>query len=58
MKDKDLLKQLKKDGWIEVRCKGSHHTLKKDDKTIVVPVHNKDMDTGLLNAIMKQAGLK
>lgn len=58
MKDKELLKLLKKDGWIIVRIKGSHHILQKDGKTTVIPIHGKDVPTGLLNAILKETGLK
>lgn len=32
MKDKDLLKLLEKNGWVEERIKGSHHVMKKDGK--------------------------
>ena len=55
MRDKDLLKQLIKDGWVEVRKTGSHHILNKGSETIVLPVHGKDVKPGLLNAILKQA---
>ena len=58
MKDKDLLKMLIKNGWKEVNVNGSHHKIKKGLDTITVPVHGKDMDKGLLSAILKQAGLK
>ena len=58
MKDKDVLKLLLKNGWKEININGSHHKLKKGTKTITVPVHGKDMDKGLLQAILKQAGLK
>lgn len=58
MKDKDLLKLLKKNGWQLDRINGSHHILKKDDKTISVPIHGRDVRSGLLNAILKDAGLK
>lgn len=58
MRDKDLLKLLKKNGWTVVRINGSHHVLQKDGKTIVVPIHGKDVPTGLLNTILKEAGLK
>lgn len=58
MKDKDLLKFLKKNGWEVVRINGSHHILQKDGKTVVVPIHGKDVPTGLLNAILKETGLK
>ncbi len=58
MRDKDLLKQLLQDGWTLDRIKGSHHTLKKGDKTLTVPIHGKELGKGLENAIRKQAGLK
>ena len=35
MKDKDLLKLLKKNGWKIVRINGSHHVLQKNGKTTV-----------------------
>lgn len=58
MKDKDLLKLLKKNGWEVVRIHGSHHILQKNGKTTVIPIHGKDVPTGLLNAIMKETRLK
>lgn len=58
MKDKDLLKLLKQNGWKVSRVNGSHHILQKDGKTEVVPVHGKDVPAGLLNVILKRTGLK
>lgn len=58
MKDKDLLKLLKQNGWIVKRIKGSHHILQKDDKIETIPIHGKDVPTGLLNTILKRTGLK
>ena len=58
MKDKEVLRLLLKNGWKEISVKGSHHKIKKGDQTITVPVHGKDMDKGLMQAILKQAGLK
>lgn len=58
MKDKELLKLLKQHGWQEKSINGSHHKLVKDGKTIVVPVHGKELTKGMQNAILKQAGLK
>lgn len=58
MKDKDLLKLLKQNGWTVSRVNGSHHILQKDGKTEVVPVHGKDVPAGLLNVILKRTGLK
>lgn len=58
MTDKDLLKLLKQNGWVVDRIHGSHHVLKKGDQTETVPVHGKDVPTGLLNKILKRTGLK
>ena len=56
----DVIKLLKKDGWVESSQKGSHlqleHPFKKGKVT--VPVHSGDIPKGTLNSIMKQAGLK
>lgn len=41
------------------RIHGSHYIMVKGSQTITVPVHgNQDLKPGLLNAILKQAGLK
>lgn len=58
MKDKDLLKLMRENGWEVVRIQGSHHVIKKGDQIEVIPVHGKDVPTGLLNKILKRAGLK
>lgn len=58
MKDKELFKLLKKNGWELDRIHGSHHILRKDRKTISLPIHGRDVPAGLLNQILKDAGLK
>ena len=58
MKGRDLVKLLKENGWHVARIKGSHHVMKKGDKTEIIPVHNTNIPPGLLNAILKRAGLK
>lgn len=58
MKDKGLLKLLMQNGWKLDRVKGSHHVLKKDGMTEVIPIHGQDVPTGLLNEILKRTGLK
>ena len=50
--------QLLQNGWKDVRQRGSHHRLKKDDQVEVIAVHGKDVPIGLLNAILKRTGLK
>jgi len=58
MMPRELIKILKKAGWTLDRVQGSHHILKKNDETLSIPVHNTDMKPGLLNKILKKAGLK
>lgn len=58
MKGIELVKELKKNGWIVDRTHGSHYVMKKGDKTEVIPVHNKDIPIGLLIAIKKRTGLQ
>lgn len=58
MRDKELLRLMKKQGWKIVRIQGSHHILQKDGMTEVVPVHGKEVPTGLLSKIVKRANLK
>lgn len=58
MKDKDLYKLLIADGWKEVHIKGSHHKLRKDSQTEIIPINGKDVPLGLLNAILKRTGLR
>lgn len=60
MTAKEILKELRKDGWKEVNQTGSHLQLKHPIKSgrVTVPVHSGDLPKGTLNSILKQAGLK
>lgn len=60
MTAKDLLKELRKDGWVEVGQRGSHLSLKHPIKQgkVTLPIHSGDLAPGTLNSILKQAGLK
>ena len=60
MNSKDLIKELTKDGWIIDRVAGSHHVMKHPTKPghVTVPHPKKDLGKGLVQAILKQAGLK
>ena len=53
-----LLRLLRADGWIEVRQRGSHRTLKKSGiaELITVPHPEKDLPKGLVRRIYKIAG--
>jgi predicted RNA binding protein YcfA (HicA-like mRNA interferase family) len=61
LKFKELVKLLEKDGWFQVRQKGSHkqyhHPIKNGTVTIAGKP-NDDIAKGTLNNILKQAQLK
>lgn len=60
MKIRDVLKRLQDDSWQVVRQEGSHRILKHPAKrgVVVVAGHpSKDMKTGTLQSVWKQAGL-
>ncbi len=57
---KELAKILKRNGWVLLRIKGSHHVYMKsgNPSKISVPIHgNKDLKIGLLRHLLKTAGL-
>lgn len=60
MTSKEMLKLLKKNGFVEVGQNGSHIKLRnpKNNKTVIVPYHIKDLKKGLEQEILKQAGLR
>jgi len=60
MTSKQFIRMLEKDGWTKERGKGkgSHVTLVKEGKEIVVPFHNRDLKPGTLHRLLKKAGLK
>jgi predicted RNA binding protein YcfA (HicA-like mRNA interferase family) len=59
MSGKQVVKILKKQGWILDRINGSHHVMKKDSKSAPVPVHgNHDLPIGTLKSIEKLTGVK
>jgi len=56
----EIIKELKKDGWVECETKGSHIQFENPFKKgkVTVPSHSGDIPKGTLNSILKQAGLK
>jgi predicted RNA binding protein YcfA (HicA-like mRNA interferase family) len=60
MTSAELIKQLLHDGWILRGAKGSHHIYTHPHKPghVTVPHPRKDLGKGLLNSILKQAGLR
>jgi len=61
MKIRDIIAELREDGWYQVAQRGSHrqykHPLKKGRVTIAGH-NNDDLAPGTLNSILEQAGLK
>jgi predicted RNA binding protein YcfA (HicA-like mRNA interferase family) len=60
MQSRVLIKMLKKDGWVLRNTVGSHHIFTHPTKPGHVSVQHpdKDLGDGLVNKILKQAGLK
>ena len=58
MDSRDVIRRLKADGWNMVRRKGSHHQFKHPHKPglVTVPHPKRDLPTGTLRSIFKQAG--
>jgi len=53
---KQLLKQLLKDGFQVVSIRGSHHKLRKGNRTVIIPHPKSDLSRGTIRSIYKQAG--
>jgi predicted RNA binding protein YcfA (HicA-like mRNA interferase family) len=60
MDSRRVIQKLKEDGWFEVAQKGSHVQFKHGTKPgrVTVPHPKKDLPTGTLKSIEKQAGIK
>ncbi|MDD5579565.1 MAG: type II toxin-antitoxin system HicA family toxin [Methylobacter sp.] len=61
MKVKDLIAMLERNGWQQVRQKGSHHQFHHPIKSGTVTVAGKpsvDVPPGTFIGVLKQAGLK
>jgi predicted RNA binding protein YcfA (HicA-like mRNA interferase family) len=60
MRGSDIIKQLKADGWVLRSVRGSHHVFNHPTRAehTSVPHLKKDLGTGLVHKLLKQAGLK
>ena len=56
---RQIIRQLKADGWYEVSCVGDHHQYKHPTKTgrITITHPVKDMPIGTVKQIQKQTGI-
>ncbi|MFT8556027.1 type II toxin-antitoxin system HicA family toxin [Liquorilactobacillus hordei] len=57
MKTRDFVKLLKANGFKKVSQAGSHAKFVKDDKTVIVPMHARELPKGIEHSMRKQAGL-
>jgi predicted RNA binding protein YcfA (HicA-like mRNA interferase family) len=58
---REVIQLLERNGWKELRSKGSHRHFKHPDRPSLVTVpgnSGKELATGTLKAILKKAGLK
>ena len=57
---KDIVRIIKQKGFVLDRSRGSHqiwlHPVSR--RRVIVPMHNKDIPTGTLFSILKQAGIE
>ncbi len=60
MNSAEIIRQLEKTGWVLRGVKGSHHIYTHPERSghITVPHPKKDLGIGLVNKLLKQAGLK
>jgi predicted RNA binding protein YcfA (HicA-like mRNA interferase family) len=60
MNSREVIKQLREDGWFEVNQVGSHKQFKHATKAgrVTVPYPKRDLPVGTLKSIEKQAGIK
>lgn len=60
MDSRALIKLIQKDGWQLVRTVGSHSQFKHPYKkgVVTIPHPKKDLPTGTVNSVLKQAKLK
>lgn len=52
----EIYRRLLREGWQDDGCNGSHRHLSKDDKTIILPLHRRELPKGLWESIRKTAG--
>lgn len=59
MSPRKLIQLLRKNGFVFLRQSGSHAIFRNDDgRKVVVPIHSKNIPTGTLHGILRDAGVK
>lgn len=56
---KEMVRLLKKEGWVVRNIEGSHYMMSKNGIKVSVPVHEgKDLAQGTFRKLLKETGLK
>lgn len=55
---KQMLALFLNDGWEIERINGSHYIMKKNGKTVVIPVHPRDLNKRTEGKILKAGGFR
>ena len=61
MKVREVIERIEKDGWVQIRMRGSHRIFQhsiKSGNVLVAGNPGNDVPIGLLKQIFKQAGLE
>jgi predicted RNA binding protein YcfA (HicA-like mRNA interferase family) len=60
MRSREIIKKLKKAGWVEVRQSGSHKQFRHPHRkgTVTVPHPDSNMAIGTIKSVEKQSGVK
>lgn len=58
MNGKEMLKLYLKNGWILDHVTGSHHIVIKDNNSVSIPVHSKELKKGTEQKLLKLGGFK
>ena len=51
-----IIKKLKNDGFELISICGAHQKFRKGDRTVIIPHPRRDLPTGTVRAIYRQAG--
>ena len=54
---RETVSAFKKYGFEKVSQRGSHLKMRKGARTIIIPIHNKDIPFGTFKSILEQAGI-
>lgn len=60
MRSRDMIRMIEANGWYRVAIKGSHHQYQHPyrPERVTVPLPDSDLPRGMINSILRQAGLR